>query len=103
MKRRTLGFVLLLAAGMLVLLACSSSSGGDSSSGKVVFDQYCNSCHPSGSAGKGREIKGWPADSLKRIVREGGSSKPTFMPSFATEKINDQQLNALASYVASLK
>ncbi|MDA8216134.1 MAG: c-type cytochrome [Dehalococcoidales bacterium] len=83
--------------------AAPTAKGASSSTlaeGQAVFEKNCNPCHPGGNAGAGPSLKRaqLTVDRIKNQVRNGGGG----MPAFGTQKISDQQLDALAQYVMSL-
>jgi len=79
--------------------------------GKVVFESAkpaCKACHNErknpldnyGAAGSAEDAKAWlrtPKEMFKKTDKEG------MMPAYATEKISDEDLDALAQYLLSLK
>ena len=77
----------------------AGAAGTDVAQGKSAFDANCTGCHPGGGAGVGPAIKGKSQDEIKNKIRSGGGAMPAFGPS----QLGDQQLNALAAYVNSLK
>ncbi|MHB1417892.1 MAG: c-type cytochrome [Chloroflexota bacterium] len=83
--------------------AAPTATGASSSTlaeGQAVFEKNCNPCHPGGNAGAGPSLKRaqLTVARIKNQVRNGGGG----MPAFGTQKISDQELDALAQYVMSL-
>jgi len=69
--------------------------------GRQVFSQHCYQCHPNGSAGVGPAIndKPLPQAMIRTQVRLGAGA----MPGFDAHHIPDDQLHAVASYLAALR
>ncbi|AKD03081.1 cytochrome c [Pontibacter korlensis] len=69
--------------------------------GEVVFMEYCQKCHPGGTAGLGPAInnKPLPGALMRFQVRNGLGT----MPAFKEEVISDQELDHLVAYLKSLK
>jgi mono/diheme cytochrome c family protein len=69
--------------------------------GQRVFLQYCNTCHPGGHQGVGKNLvnAGLTADEITTIVRHGKRN----MPSFSTANISDSDLQSLIGYVQALR
>jgi mono/diheme cytochrome c family protein len=69
--------------------------------GQVVFSRHCYQCHPNGDAGLGPAInnKPLPQAMIRTQVRLGAGA----MPGFDTQHIPDDQLEAVASYLAVLR
>lgn len=74
-------------------------AGGAIQNGKVVYNKFCNSCHPNGKAGVGPAIVGVSEGSLRTIVRQGIGG----MPAFGEGQISEEQLAELSAYIKSLK
>jgi len=71
--------------------------------GEQLFIRTCNTCHPGGKAGMGPSLEkvndDMPDDkALKKIIRSGKG----LMPGQPKEVINDQELDALVSYLRAL-
>jgi mono/diheme cytochrome c family protein len=91
------------------LAACDSGSGTPSTgtqvarSGEVIFQRYCNVCHPGGGFGAGPSLivalPGLSDDQVRDYIRHG----KTRMPGFTEQEISDQELNDLLAYVRGLK
>jgi mono/diheme cytochrome c family protein len=69
--------------------------------GQRVFLQYCNTCHPGGHQGVGKNLinAGLTADKITTIVRHGRRN----MPSFSTTNISDSEMQSLIGYVQGLR
>ncbi len=69
--------------------------------GETIFMEHCNRCHPGGEAGLGPALnnKPIPEAAIRLQVRNGYGS----MPAFPEEEISEEQLDALALYVAALR
>ena len=69
--------------------------------GEKVYMNHCQQCHPGGEAGLGLALnnKPLPEGLIKFQVRHGLGA----MPGFGPEKISDEELAALASYVVALR
>jgi len=106
--------LVIIAAAVVVAGAASIAGAADAAQiekGKAVFDNAkpaCKTCHNEkknsladyGSRGSVEEVKAWlrtPKDQFAKTGKKG--AKPTFGP----EKISDEDLDALASYLVSLK
>lgn len=68
-------------------------------SGGVVYNRFCNGCHPSGKAGVGPAITGMSDEIVKAAVRKGKGS----MPPFGEAQIAEAQMAELLVYIKSLK
>jgi mono/diheme cytochrome c family protein len=68
--------------------------------GRQVFYRECHMCHPQGSAGLGPAINNKPLPSflMKFQVRHGLGA----MPSFNTDKISSEELDALIAYLKAM-
>jgi mono/diheme cytochrome c family protein len=69
--------------------------------GQRVFLQYCNTCHPGGHQGVGKNLvnAGLTADTITTTVRHGKRN----MPSFSTANISDSDLQSLIGYAQALR
>lgn len=65
--------------------------------GHIVYDRYCNPCHPNGSAGLGPALNDKPlvSPAVKLQIRQGVGA----MPAFDDQVINDEELEDLVEYV----
>ncbi len=110
---RTLVALVAVVAGVLFAASCSSpirdeprtaplsASEEKISIGQSVFAQHCYQCHPGGAGGLAPAIndKPLPVWLMKTQVRAGLGA----MPGFSKEKIDDQQLEALMTYLKALR
>ena len=104
----------ILAAAFAVAGVASVASADDAAmieKGKAVFESAkppCKTCHNEkknsldnyGATGTAENVKAWlrtPKEMFAKTGKKG--AKPTFGP----DKISDEDLDALAAYVASLK
>jgi mono/diheme cytochrome c family protein len=69
--------------------------------GLHVYMRHCHACHPGGAAGLGPSLvdKPLPGAVLKLQVRQGLGA----MPAFGEDRIAEDELDALAAYVAALR
>jgi mono/diheme cytochrome c family protein len=69
--------------------------------GQKVFLQYCNTCHPGGHQGVGKNLvnAGLTPDKITTTVRHGKRN----MPSFSTANISDSDLQSLIGYIQALR
>lgn len=69
--------------------------------GQRVFAANCNGCHPGGTQGLGPALnnKPLPGWAIRFQVRNGLGA----MPSFSSEEIDGEQLDALVSYLVWLR
>ncbi|MEZ4287954.1 MAG: cytochrome c [Polyangiales bacterium] len=72
----------------------------DAATGKVVWDTYCDGCHPGGDKGKGPSVIDieLSAPSMRKQIREGGKK----MPDFDESKIDAPSLEALLAYLQTM-
>lgn len=72
----------------------------DIDQGSVVFEEFCEGCHPGGEEGDGPKIVGLAtsASQMRFKVRNGGDD----MPAFDSSKISDDALEALVAYTVTL-
>ncbi|HEX8231067.1 MAG TPA: cytochrome c [Chloroflexia bacterium] len=102
---------LLILSALLVpvaLAACDNGGSGNSGtgvprSGEVVFQRYCNVCHPGGGLGAGpsliRALPGLSDQQVRDLVRHG----KTRMPGFSDREISEEELASLLVYIRGLK
>ncbi len=91
----------------VVLAACDGGEGNSGTelvrSGEVVFQRYCNVCHPGGGLGAGPSlILALPRLSdgqVRDIVRHGKNR----MPGFTTAELSDAELDDLIVYIRGMK
>jgi mono/diheme cytochrome c family protein len=69
--------------------------------GEALFYEYCSQCHPGGEAGLGPAIndKPLPKLAIKTQIREGVGE----MPSFGSDQLNDQQVDAIVEYLEDMR
>lgn len=69
--------------------------------GRIVFNQYCNSCHPEGSSGLGPSIinKPLPKFLMRFQIRHGIG----VMPAFKDDVLEDQEVKNIARYLVHLR
>ena len=69
--------------------------------GRVLFHQYCASCHPEGMSGVGLAIinKPLPASLIRFQIRNGVG----VMPAFEEDKLTDEQVENIADYLVYLR
>jgi mono/diheme cytochrome c family protein len=102
--------VLLAAATLGVVTGCgdtptvgptATAVPPELQAGQRVFLQYCNTCHPGGHQGVGKNLvnAGLTADQITRTVRNGKRN----MPAFGTAQISDSDLQSLIGYVQALR
>lgn len=118
-KGKTMGkkLVLGLVIGTMALAygCASSGSGGttaysledfeyplrstDVATGKEVYAEFCEGCHPNGLEGDGPRIAGLelPPAKARWQIRSGLDD----MPAFGPDKIRDADLEALLAYTAT--
>ena len=96
----------------LLLVGCGSARRGepvagplalseDAQRGHVVFDTWCEQCHPGGEAGIGPALTNVPTPVWlqRRQVRLGAGA----MPAFGEDQIPPDDLDALADYLRALR
>jgi len=66
--------------------------------GQAAYEVSCNACHPSGNRGIGPAVRGLSEQAFATAVRQGKGSMPAYSP----DKVSDEQLKAMYTYVASL-
>ena len=69
--------------------------------GKILFDTFCNSCHPNGTAGLGPAInnKPLPGFAIRFQIRNGIGA----MPAFDEEQISDEESGKIVAYLKALR
>ena len=69
--------------------------------GKVLFEEYCATCHPGGMGGVGLAIvnKPLPEFLIKFQIRNGIG----VMPAFGEDKLSDEQVDHIAEYLVYLR
>lgn len=96
----------------LVVTACSARKGvpyteplpaesEEVQQGKVLFNQYCNTCHPNGTAGLGPALndKPLPGFAIRYQIRNGIGA----MPAFSEEIISDEESKKIVRYLKELR
>lgn len=69
--------------------------------GKLLFHNYCNKCHPDGTAGLGPSIINKPLpDFLIRFQIRNGLG---VMPAFKKEYLPDEDVKKIISYINALQ
>lgn len=69
--------------------------------GRVLFDEYCATCHPNGMAGVGLAIinKPLPENLIEFQIRNGIG----VMPAFDENMLSDEQVENIAEYIVFLR
>ena len=69
--------------------------------GMLLFDTYCNSCHPGGASGLGPAInnKPLPGFLIRFQIRNGIGA----MPAFKEEVISDEESKKIVAYLKKLR
>ncbi|WP_224995830.1 cytochrome c [Cesiribacter sp. SM1] len=106
LKFTLLIFVLMMAA------ACSSRKGvpyteplqtreQEVLQGKVLYDRYCNTCHPGGSSGLGPALnnKPLPGFLIRYQIRHGLG----VMPAFSKEVIPPEDSKKIVAYMKAVR
>ncbi len=80
------------------------AASGEELTGGQVFIRSCNTCHPSGRAGRGPSLaylgEHFPDDeSLKAFIRQGTG----LMPPQTDSELTDSELERLVAYLRELK
>lgn len=97
---------------VLTMTACSARkgvphteplAGGDQEvqQGEILFNQYCNSCHPNGTAGLGPALndKPLPGFAIRFQIRNGIGT----MPAFSEEVISNEESKKIVAYLKALR
>ena len=106
--------LLVLSVAMAALLCAGMAIADDAAmieKGKAVYDSAkpaCKACHNEkknpldafGAAGTAEDAKGWIRTPKEMFVKAG---KKGMMPAYSEKKISDEDVEALAAYLASLK
>lgn len=102
-----------LAAALLFATGCGSARRGEPLVGEMpppgaeialgqrVFDTNCSQCHPGGEGGLGPALNNKPLPGwlIKFQVRNGLGA----MPSFSSQEISGEELDALTRYMVWLR
>ena len=69
--------------------------------GKVLFEEYCATCHPNGMTGVGLAIvnKPLPEFLIKFQIRNGVG----VMPAFGEDELTDEEVDQIAEYLVYLR
>lgn len=69
--------------------------------GKMLYDRYCNSCHPGGASGLGPALnnKPLPGFLVRFQIRKGLG----VMPAFSDEVISDKETKMIVAYMKKLR
>jgi cytochrome c553 len=106
--------VLVLSVAVAAVLCAGMAVAQDAAmveKGKAVFDSAkpaCKACHNEkknpldkyGASGSAEEAKAWLRTPREQFEKTG---KKGMMPAYSEKKISDEDLEALAAYLASLK
>lgn len=106
---------LTLALGLLLTIcmsACSARRGvpyteplqteaEEVVQGKLLYERYCNSCHPGGTSGLGPALnnKPLPGFLVRFQIRKGIGA----MPAFSDEAISDKEAKMIVAYMKELR
>lgn len=103
---------------LAVATGCSTAAGGSSQRsvpvaeqeplspsqqrGRVLFNRYCEACHPHGNGGIGGTLntKPFPEAALRLKVRTGLGLD---MPTFSADELPEPDLDAIVEYVQTLR
>ncbi len=113
MRTRNDTVSVLVVAGLLLSAGCGTARRGEPivgekqvpdaeiARGQRVFDANCSQCHPGGEAGLGLAINDKPLPQwlMKFQVRNGLGA----MPSFSSDEISSDELDALTEYLVWLR
>jgi mono/diheme cytochrome c family protein len=105
-------------AGLVIGMAAGASAQDAVAKGKKVYDgatPKCKMCHSIGGEGnakgsldgvgakvKAEEVKAWLRTPKEMAAKAKAERKPP-MPAYTKEKLSDEDLDALAAYLLSLK
>lgn len=69
--------------------------------GKILFNNYCSTCHPNGTAGLGPALnnKPLPGFAIRFQIRHGLG----VMPAFDEEQISDEDSKKIVAYLKALR
>lgn len=105
-------FIILIGSLAAVYSSCSVRKGVPHSEpvvlatqelkdGEILFYNYCNTCHPSGTAGVGPAINNKPLP--KFLIRFQVRHGLGVMPDFDEEVLEDEQVKNIAKYLVYLR
>lgn len=103
----------LLLGLLLFVLACGTAKRGEPhyapvpvsepalAAGEVVYNQYCQKCHPGGEAGLGPALNNKPAPgiAMRLQIRQGLGA----MPAFKKSTISEEEMDNLIYYLKTLR
>ena len=103
--------IAILAVGLAVAGLASADDAAMIEKGKTVFESTkppCKTCHNAkknpldsyGTAGTTEDVKAWLRTPKEMFAKTG---KKGMKPTFGPNKISDEDLDALAAYLVSLK
>ncbi len=94
------GLGYLLVGSCLLLVSCSSVPEGNSSNGERWFGmQHCDGCHGDGGlGGKAPKIQKTEL-SYHEVLRKVRKPKSAIMPSYSAERLSDQSVADIFSYL----
>lgn len=103
---------LLILTALLFSLSCKSrkeapyiiplaNASNDVQEGKLLFNNFCNKCHPDGTAGLGPSIinKPFPDFLIRFQIRNGLG----VMPAFKKDYLPDEDVKKIISYINALQ
>lgn len=104
--------LLMMVIVVIITVGCSARKGMPYSepltlesqqlkNGEILFNGYCNSCHPGGSSGLAPALnnKPLPAFLIRFQVRNGVGT----MPAFEEKVLSDDEVKNIAKYVVYLR
>ena len=108
MKLNLLVLIIIIA----IIFACSPRRGipytepltiedPDVRQGMILFNEYCNTCHPQGTAGLGPALnnKPLPGFAIRFQIRNGVGA----MPGFSEDVISDAEAKQIVAYMKELR
>ncbi len=98
------GVLAALMGGCFFLVSCSTPPSGDSSNGKRWFSmQHCDGCHGEGGVGGDAPQIGQVTMSYRELLSKVRNSKSAIMPSYSKERLSDQDVADIFSYLQEEK
>lgn len=93
-----------LVGSCLLLVSCNSAPEGNSSNGERWFGmQHCDGCHGEGGlGGKAPKIQETEL-SYREVLAKVRKSKSAIMPSYSAERLSDQNVADIFSYLQKRK